>query len=91
MINIARANPYGPQTGVFDMAKCAIGALEVYFMGVRIFSKIQSGVWPNPNAVANRCLEAYNSFEGNTDINDFETIRIARSIREKNDMFSATS
>ena len=31
------------------------GALEVYFMGVRLFSKIQSKYWPNAPMVAEKC------------------------------------
>jgi hypothetical protein len=50
-----------------------VGALEVYFMGVRIFSKIQSGLWPLIPSLAERCLNVYNSYINEEDINSFET------------------
>ena len=35
-----------------NIDKPAMGALEVYFMGVRLFSKIQSGMWPHIDLLA---------------------------------------
>lgn len=36
-----------------------IGAMEVYFMGVRLFSKKLCNVWPNNLLVAQKCVNAY--------------------------------
>ena len=64
MVNIANSNPMQvPMDAEFPLRKMPIGALEVYFMGVRLFSKVQSGVWPNAVRVAERCLAAFNDFE----------------------------
>ena len=43
-----------------------VGALEVYFKGVRVYSKIMSRRWPNAGMVADKCkrlLEANNQGE----------------------------
>ena len=50
------------------------GAMEVYFMGVRLFSKIQSKYWPNPNMVADKCVQAYQDFVDGKDITVYETL-----------------
>lgn len=84
MYNIARANPMQvPMDTEFPLRRMPIGALEVYFMGVRLFSKVQSGVWPNAARVAERCLGAFNDYENQQDISDYETVRVARSIARR--------
>lgn len=55
-----RNKPSGPVDQIQKMLKMQVGALEVYFMGVRIFSKIQSGLWPLIPSLAERCLNVYN-------------------------------
>ena len=40
----------------------ALGGFEVYFMGVRLFSKIQSGMWPFTPVLAQKCFIAYNDY-----------------------------
>jgi hypothetical protein len=40
----------------------ALGAFEVYFMGVRVFSKIQSGLWPSIPLLAEKCKQVWNDF-----------------------------
>lgn len=40
----------------------AIGGMEVYFNGVRLFSKIQSGLWPHIDLLAQKCVKVYNDF-----------------------------
>jgi hypothetical protein len=39
-----------------------IGGLEIYFMGLKIFSKILTGQWPDPDAIADRCKEAFKQY-----------------------------
>lgn len=50
------------------------GALEVYFMGVRLFSKLQSKYWPNASMVAEKCVRAYQDFIDGKDITVYETL-----------------
>ena len=45
------ANPSEP-TRFVKLDKMAIGGLEVYFNGIRLFSKIQSGLWPHAELLA---------------------------------------
>jgi hypothetical protein len=33
----------------------AVGALEVYYKGIRVYSKIVSRRWPNAGMVADKC------------------------------------
>ena len=49
------------------------GGFEVFFLGTRIFSKIQSRIWPNPKLLAERCFKAYMAFTSGRDISEFET------------------
>lgn len=37
-------------------------AFEVYFMGVRIYSKIATRLWPNTSSVAYKCARVWNDF-----------------------------
>ena len=55
------------------MDKAAIGALEVYFQGVRLFSKIQSGKWPHPELLAQKCKRAYDDLMAGNDVGEYET------------------
>jgi len=41
-------NVSNPEEILGDYPPFELGAFEIYFMGVRIFSKIQSRVWPDP-------------------------------------------
>ena len=50
-----------------------MGAFEVYFMGVRIYSKKQSNIWPNIPMVVEKCLNAHNDFIKGEDISKYET------------------
>ena len=36
-----------------------MGAFEVYYMGVRVYSKKQSNIWPNIPMVVDKCLRAH--------------------------------
>lgn len=65
------------------MDKPAIGALEVYFNGVRLFSKIQSGLWPHTDLLAQKCVKVYNDFMAGQDISIHETQQVAQ---KKTDM-----
>ena len=52
--------------GANPTKEIAVGALEVYYKGIRIYSKILSRRWPNAGLVADKCkrlLEASNSGE----------------------------
>ena len=62
-----------------------MGAFEVFFLGTRIFSKIQSSVWPNPAMVAKRCLRAYMEFHGTGNIEQFETTTIDKRHLSRNE------
>ena len=55
------------------MDKIEIGGLEVYFMGVRIFSKKLSGVWPHYRLLAEKCKNAFNDYIAGNDISIYET------------------
>jgi hypothetical protein len=53
------------------------GAFEVYFMGVRLFSKIESKMWPNIPALAEKCVNCYKAYVSNKEIDNFElTIKV---------------
>lgn len=39
-----------------------IGALEVYFMGVLLYSKEKSKIWPNTTSLSIKCLQCYNDY-----------------------------
>jgi len=41
-----------------------LGQFEVYFMGVRLFSKLQAKVFPDLDQVSEKCIAAYNAFIG---------------------------
>jgi hypothetical protein len=62
-----------------------MGAFEVFFLGTRIFSKIQSSVWPNPAMVAKRCVRAYMEFHGTGNIEQFETTTIDKRHLSRNE------
>ena len=49
-----------------------MGAFEVIFMGVLLYSKRKSGVWPNIPMVAKKCAEAYSKYVCGDDILAFE-------------------
>ena len=55
------------------MDNMAYGGLEVYFQGVRLFSKIQSGMWPHIGLLAQKCQRAYNDYMAGKDITMYET------------------
>ena len=45
---------------------------EVYFMGVRLYSKIESLQWPNNTLLTQKCLNAYNDYLAGQDIRKYE-------------------
>ncbi len=55
------------------MDKIEIGGLEVYFMGVRLFSKKLSGVWPHIRLLKEKCKNAYDDYIAGNDISIYET------------------
>ena len=50
-----------------------MGGFEVYFMGVRIFSKLICGQWPNFALVTDKCQRIYQAYMSQDIIDDFET------------------
>lgn len=50
-----------------------LGAFEVYFMGIKLFSKLKSGLWPNMVLVATKCKLAYDAYVNDLQIEQFET------------------
>ena len=56
---------YTPSKEILKMSKMISknditrGAFEVYFMNVKLFSKILSNTWPNYSLVAQKCVKAY--------------------------------
>lgn len=42
-----------------------IGSFEVYFMGVCLFSKIKSRLWPNIGLVVEKCKIIHQAFLNN--------------------------
>ena len=53
-----------------------LGAFEVYFMDVLIFSKLLTHQWPNIINVAQKCVSAYNSYLRGEDIKEYEFNRM---------------
>ena len=86
--------PYSPSLHLLELADLQYnrnlpshpGAFEVYFMGVRLFSKIQSGVWPNPVRVAERAAQAYKAYYAGKDIDEFETQVFGRRATVRDDV-----
>ena len=66
-----------------------MGAFEVYFMGVRIYSKKQCNIWPNIPMVAEKCIKAHADFIAGEDISVYETFAGLKR-DDISDMFSAT-
>lgn len=58
--------------------KMAIGGLEVYLNGVRLFSKIQSGLWPHIDLLAQKCARAYEDLVAGKDLTQYETQVVGR-------------
>ena len=60
--------------GMFTNYTTPLGACEVYFMGVRLFSKLQSNVWPSANLLKDKCLAVYEAYMRDEDISEYETV-----------------
>ena len=65
-----------------------VGGLEVYFMGLRLSSKILTGRWPDPDAIANRCKEAFKQYNAGQDIAVFENL-VKQASSAKNKMMDS--
>ena len=65
-----------------------VGGLEVYFMGLRLSSKILTGRWPDPDAIANRCKEAFKQYNAGQDIAVFENL-VKQASGAKNKMMDS--
>jgi len=55
------------------MENMEFGGLEIYFMGVRLFSKKLSGVWPHYRLLVEKCRNAFNDYADGKDISIYET------------------
>lgn len=55
-----------------------IGAMEVYFMGVKLFSKKLCNVWPNNTLVAQKCLNAYEDVVSGGNANNWEHVKTVK-------------
>ena len=53
-----------------------LGCFEVWFMGVKIFSKLKSGLWPRTAKVAQKCQKVYYDYLYAKDINQYEAMTI---------------
>lgn len=67
-----------------------IGAMEVYFMGVRLFSKKLSNVWPNNTLVAQKCLRAYEGVVAGGSPSEWEHIKPVKASLAFPDLLSPT-
>ena len=43
-------------------------------MGVRLYSKLQSNIWPSVKLLAGKCKEVYDAYVKGEDIEEFETV-----------------
>ena len=61
---------------IFDMMNFAPnrGAFEVYFMGIKLFSKIQCKMWPNIPILADKCVKCYRAYVKNQSLDQFEIV-----------------
>ena len=50
------------------------GAFEVYFMGVRLYSKLLTNQWPNSSALAAKCARVYADYVNDEDISGYEFV-----------------
>ena len=57
---------------------------EVYFMGVRLYSKISTRLWPNNNLVVMKCLKVWNDFQEGKDISGYEYISKKKRMEMQN-------
>ena len=60
--------------GYFVNYQKGLGAFECYFMGVRLYSKLQSNIWPSVKLLVSKCKEVYDSYTTGGDIEEFETV-----------------
>jgi hypothetical protein len=56
----------------------AVGALEVYFKGIRVYSKIASRRWPNAAMVADKCKRLLDASNQGEDIMEFEHVPVKK-------------
>jgi hypothetical protein len=59
-------------------------AFEVYFMGIRVYSKILTRLWPNIPGLANKCVKIYNEHLEGKDISHYEYKTKKQRQRESN-------
>ena len=44
-------------------------------MGVRLYSKVENGGWPDAQSVATKCKQVLEDYEAGKDINKYETVK----------------
>lgn len=68
-----------------------LGAFEISFNGVLIFSKCLSGCWPNFASVAHKCAQIAQAFDQGQDISVFQTNgQVVKAKRGRGNQMRAT-
>jgi hypothetical protein len=71
----SRVDINGGANPVYDIA---VGAMEVYFKGIRVYSKILCNRWPNAGLVASKCKRLLDANNNGDDIMSFEHIVVKK-------------
>jgi hypothetical protein len=77
-IEAATGAPAVINGGARPVQSIAVGAFEVYFKGVRVYSKIASLRWPNTPMVADKCKRLLDAHNNGEDISEFEHIPVKK-------------
>ena len=56
----------------YEGYKTPRGAFEIYFMGIRLYSKLLTNQWPSSSAIANKCKRIYEDYVNGQDISHYE-------------------
>ena len=59
------------------------GAFEVYFMGVRLYSKLLTHQWPNRTLLASKGARIYEDYVNGEDIAGYEFQHITKKMQEE--------
>ena len=74
----ARVDVNGGPGANYTENDIAVGALEVYYKGIRVYSKIMSRRWPNAGMVADKCKRLLEANQKGEDIFSFEHIVVKK-------------
>ena len=69
---IARGINEYPEKKIWP-SELRMGAFEVYFMGIQLFSKIKTSQWPNIEYLAKKCRSIYDDYMSGAPIYRYET------------------